>query len=290
MNLTDAIWNSLSNRELALLFWFGSVLTAVFIWNKGRSSIRELLKILLSGIVIKVLAFMILYLFCMVNLIHWLVDLGPQHVKDVLFWMFSVGLVMLFNLSKYKSLEEFKLLIFDAVRFTILIEFIVSFHSFSLITELMLMPFITILALMQVATETKESTRYFAKGVQNVINYILVAIFVFALYKTIVNYEEVLSFTNLISLLLPSTLTILFLPYVYILTLYMAYEDYFIHLDFMTKEMAKVKLLKRAIMRHANLNLDKLARVRQHFSKRAIYDGTDLNNYIKELCNSRTTQ
>lgn len=290
MNLADAIWNSLNNRELALLIWFGGVVMFLFFIRKVRSSIYDVLKTLVRSVVVKIFAFMALYLLCVVCLISWFVDMGPQHLKEIFLWVFTVGLVMVFKANEHKDLGAFRSLIISSLRFTIVVEFIVNFHSFSLAVELVLIPILTILILFQVVGEMKETTRYFANGIQNVINSIVLVIFVFALYKTIVNFDAVASFSNLVLLLLPSTLTLLFLPYVYFLTLYMAYNDYFIHLDFMTREMAKVKLLKWAILRHANLNLDKLTRVKQHFNKRAIYDGTDLNIYIKELCNSRTAQ
>lgn len=283
MNLADAIWNSLNNRELALLIWFGVVVILLFFIRKVRSSVYFLLKTLVRSVVIKIFAFMALYLLCVVYLINWIVDLGPQHLKEIFLWVITVGIVMVFKANEHKDLGAFRSLIMASIRFTIVVEFIVNFHRFSLAVELVLVPILTILFLFQAVGEMNETTHYFANGVQKIINSIILAIFVFALYKTIMNFDAVASFKNLVLLLLPSTLTLLFLPYVYLLALYMAYEEYFIHLDFMTKEKDKVKQLKRAILRHANINLDKLSYIRKHFSKKAIYDGTDLNTYIKNL-------
>ena len=140
----------------------------------------------------------------------------------------------------------------------------------------------------QAVAEMDEKHKVVSKFLQNVIAIAGLSIFCYSLYKTVINFEAVLSFQNLVSFLLPSTITILFIPFVYFLALYSTYESYFIHLDFMTVKKDKVKETKKLILRIANINLDKLLRIKKNFEKRVFYDDTNLKEYIRVI--SRKTK
>ena len=123
-----------------------------------------------------------------------------------------------------------------------------------------------------------EKHKVVSKFLQNVIAIAGLSIFSYSLYKTIVNFDDVLTFQNLVSFLLPSTITVLFIPFVYFLALYSTYESYFIHLDFMTVKKDKVKETKKLI--YLNINLDKL--LKKNFEK-SFYDDTVLKDYVQEI-------
>lgn len=205
-------------------------------------------------------------------------------MKDVLFWLFSVGLILVFKINDSKSNAYFKGIFFSAIKWTIILEFVVNLYSFSLFAEIIILPVLVFLALSQAVAEADEKHKVVSKFLQNVIAVVGLLIFSYSLYKTIVNFNDVLTFQNLVAFLLPSTITILFIPFVYFLALYSTYESYFIHLDFMTVKKDKVKEVKKLILRIANINLDKLLRIKKNFEKRVFYDDTDLKYYIHTIC------
>jgi hypothetical protein len=88
---------------------------------------------------------------------------------------------------------------------------------------------------------------------------------------------------TLVELFLPSVITILFIPFLYSLALYIAYENYFIALDCMTVKTEKVKEVKKYILRTANFNLNKIRNIEKNFHKRVFYDDTDLKSYVKTI-------
>lgn len=51
----------------------------------------------------------------------------------------------------------------------------------------------------------------------------------------------------------------------------------------MTVKKDKVKEVKKLILRIANINLDKLLRIKKNFEKRVFYDDTDLKDYVQEI-------
>lgn len=226
------------------------------------------------------------YLSALVFGLNSIADFGISQYKQTLIWTLSVGLGLLFKITTFGSSEDFRAIIINSFRYTLLIEFIVNLHSFSIWIELIILPCLLFLAVMVAFAETKEEYKAIFKIFNSIFNWALISIFVVALYNLIVDYQTAITYSSLIDMVLPSVLTVCFLPFVYLLTLYMTYESYFIYLDFMTNEKERVKQLKRAILLHANFNIDKIFYIKKNLSKKAIYDGTDLNAYVKSLSRS----
>ncbi len=275
----QAIFN---NREIALLLWLAVIVLAVLL-SKLRKSLIPIVKILTSKMFLIIFSLIGAYLFGIILLLKNLQVWQTSNLKDVLIWLFTVGLILVFKINDAKSNAYFKGIFFSAIKWTIVLEFVVNLYSFSLFTEIIILPVLVFLALTQAVADMDEKHKIVSRFLQNIIGFAGLSIFSYSLYKTVINFDAVLTFQNLISFLLPSTITILFIPFVYFLALYSTYESYFVHLDFMTIKKDKVKETKKLILRIANINLDKLLRIKRNFEKRVFYDDTNLNEYIRVI-------
>jgi len=275
----QAIFN---NRELALLLWIAVIVLAVLL-SKLRKSLVPIIKILTSKMFLIIFSLIGAYLFGIILLFKYLAIWQNSNLKDILFWLFTVGLILVFKINDAKSNAYFKGILFSAIKWTILLEFVVNLYSFSLFAEIMILPVLVFLALTQAVAEMDEKHKVVSTFLQNIIAIVGLSIFSYSLYKTVINFDAVLTFQNLVSFLLSSTITILFIPFIYFLALYNTYESYFIHLDFMTVKKDKVKEVKKLILRIANINLDKLLRIKKNFEKRVFYDDTNLKEYIRVI-------
>ncbi|MFN4000200.1 hypothetical protein [Algoriphagus sp.] len=282
MNVWTDIQAIFNNRELALLIWIAVIVLALLL-SKLRKSLVPIIQILSKRMFLIVFSLIGAYLFVIIFLFKNLEVWQNSNLKDVLFWLFTVGLILVFKINDAKSNAYFKGISLSAIKWTIVLEFVVNLYSFSLFTELIILPVLIFLAMTQAVAEMDEKHKVVSKFLQNVIVISGLSIFSYSLYKTIVNFDDVLTFQNLVSFLLPSTITILFIPFVYFLALYSTYESYFIHLDFMTIKKDKVKVVKKLILRIANINLDKLLRIKKNFEKRVFYDDTDLKDYVQAI-------
>ena len=92
----------------------------------------------------------------------------------------------------------------------------------------------------------------------------------------------IISLKNWKSLLHPVIMTILFLPFAYMLALYMTYEVLFIRVDFLTRDKKVARRLKRQIILTANLNIERLNRISKNLN---IVDFTsdDLKGFVKQI-------
>lgn len=282
MNVWTDIQAIFNNREIALLFWIALIVLAVLL-SKLRKSLVPIFKILTGKMFLIIFSLIGAYLYGIILLLQNLEVWQSSNLKDVLFWLFSVGLILVFKINEAKSNAYFKGIFLSAIKWTIVLEFIVNLYSFSLFKEIIILPILVLLAMTQAVAEMDEKHKVVSKFLQNVIAIAGLSIFSYSLYKTIVNFDDVLTLQNLVSFLLTSTITVLFIPFVYFLALYSTYESYFIHLDFMTVKKDKVKETKKLILRIANINLDKLLRIKKNFEKRVFYDDTVLKDYVQEI-------
>src|SRR5690606_7186131 len=282
MNIWTDIQAIFNNREIAQLLGVVLIVLAVLL-SKLRKSLVPIFKILTGKIFLIIFSLIGAYLCGIILLLKNLEVWQTSNLKDVLFWLFSVGLILVFKISEAKSNAYFKDILLAAIKWEIILEFIVNLHSFSLFTEIIILPVLFLLAMTQAVAEMDDKHKMVSKYLQNVIAVAGILIFSFSLYKSIINFDKVLTIQNLVVSLLPSTLTILFIPFIYILALYSAYESHFIHLDFMTVKKDKVKEVKKLILHIANMNLDKLLRIKKNFEKRVCYDDTDLKSYIQNI-------
>ena len=75
----------------------------------------------------------------------------------------------------------------------------------------------------------------------------------------IADYESLFTINNFLSLLTPILLSLLFLPFLYLVTLYTTYENLFVRFEILLKQNPEfIKPLKRKVLVTNNFNLSKL--------------------------------
>lgn len=272
-----------NNRELSILIWIGVVFAAMMSSKSIRKALLNVVKALLIRTFIIIYFLLALYLAGVISILNQLGFWDFGDLKDTLMWLFSVGLIMVFNVTKARNSNYFKDIIKESIKWTVILEYVVSFYSFSLITEIILIPLLVIIGVTQAASERDIDKKHVTQFLTNLMGIIGLAVISYALYKTVVTYESFFVVDNLLSFLLPIIITILFIPFIYFLALYNAYEMLFLRLDFMTKEKEKVKQVKRYIKIIANINLDKVDKVRANFEKGVFYEDTNFRTYIQSL-------
>ncbi len=287
MNIWTDIQAIFNNREIALLLWISFVVLIV-LFTKARKSLVPIIQILTKKMFLIIFSLIGTYLFAIILVLKIFRVWEYANLKDVLFWLFSVGFILIFKINDAKGNTYFKGIFFSAIKWTIALEFVVNLYSFSLFTEIIIFPVLFFLVATQAVADLDEKHKDISKFLQNVITIIGLVIFSYSLYKTITNFDDVLSFKTLVAFLLPSTITIFFIPFLYFLALYISYESYFIRLDFMTIKKDKVKEVKKLILKTANINLEKLIRIKKNFEKRVFYDDTDLKTYIQTISKTQS--
>lgn len=233
-----------------------------------------------SIVVVNLLA--IIYSSSIIYLLY-LVDFWDSSLlKDSIYWFIGSGFLILFNLNKAGKEEGFfKNILRDNLKLLLILEFVVNFHQFSLVTELILLPVIAFLAMMQAIAEREERTM----KVKSLIDWVF-AIFGFivlgiSIRDIWVDFRGFANIPNLESFLLPIILSITFIPFAYCIALYMNFEVIFIRLSLFLKNKKDLRFAKWRTFLKSKLSLKKLNKLSTKIN--TLHNGTtrdDIRNAI----------
>lgn len=222
--MIDQILQIFNTRELAIIIW--TIFFIVFVSFKSKGIYRDFYNILKNaGALWKMFGSMLLYvslcIFILYKFSWWNLDL----LKITIFWFFGWALVVLFKVNKINTDKNFlKKTIFELAGFTAFISFVTNFYTFHLLLELILVPFLVlvggVLALAQTKGISKITT--LCNGILAILG---LTFLVINGIKAVANFREFASITTLQEFTIPIILSIIFLPYLYFLAVYMKYEQ-----------------------------------------------------------------
>lgn len=277
------LFNYFSTRELSLLIWMVIFVIAMSFNTKLRQSMLSVLNSVFATKIAGVILIMIAY----VGLIVWILAairlFNYSLVKDLVFWFFSFALVSFFSINNAATNSYFKEVLKDCLKWTILVEFLVNFYTLSLVAELILFPVIGIVVLTKAYAQTKEEYGPVNKFLSNVLTLTGLGYFLYVLYKTVTEYEILLSWQTLYSFLFPVVLTICFIPFLYLVVVYMTYELLFIKLNRMAHGEITAEKLKWETFKVAGISLRKINLIDKRIRKFDLYDSGDVVSYIRKL-------
>jgi hypothetical protein len=285
----NQLLNIFSTREIAVIIW-GIILLIGSWFIKGMPQILSgFLKIIGSKIVILLISISAIYTALIVILLWKLCLWDITFLKDTCIWFLFSSISITFNVNKARNFSFFKNIIRDNISIILIFEFIINFYTFSLPVELIVIPIISFIVIIQgfaeVSQKQEPDHQLTASCLKKIIALLSVSLFIFVLYKTMTDYEGLFTIYNLKSFLLPINLTLLFLPFFYGLALYMEYETLFKVMKQMRRyEPSISKKLIRATLLYANVNINKLSRIWKHHS---YFNPAKENpyNYIKRIAN-----
>lgn len=222
-----------STRECATIIIV--VLFFVFFLFKSnvRSSMLTVLKCALSPKLVKAAIFLILYAsifviaFALTTLWKWV------YLKDIIFWVAFAGFPLCFNaVNANLNSGYFRSMISAQLKFMVLVEFIISSYTFSLIAELLLVVFTTFIALIDAFAETKDEYKVVKKITSFILAIIGISTLILSINQLIVSLADINAIDMLISFLIPIVFLFLFIPAAYLFAVYARYDSLFMRMSF----------------------------------------------------------
>jgi hypothetical protein len=270
----------LNNREWALLFWLGAFIVFILSKQPVRKAVVDLLIILFSFQIISHILIVAIYATISVWGLWYLKIWDKTMLKDTILWFFIVPLPLLFNSHNAKEEQKyFRKILFDNLKLTVILEYIVNFYVFNILIELLIVPILAFLGITGVYSEEKAEF----KKVKKVADYLLgifgIFILIFAIYSVISDYKSFFAISNFLSFISPVILTLIYIPFLYLLTLRMIYNGLKIRVAWNFKnDKEKTKLILRTIFYSCMFNMEKVKRV----SKSITYYNTENKNELKD--------
>ena len=277
----------LNNRELAVIFWMFLLVLYITYNSKMhdvRASLRGVLRTLMSKPLLITHALIISYVLI---LVIWLFQLGLwdwSQSKNTIIWLVSVGWLSLFNLDKYRKNQHFyKEFCFSNFKLLAIVQFILGIYTFSIWVELILVPVLALFGMLHAFSQTDKKFLQAEKLITNIFAFYGLGLISYTLYMAIKDFNSLANEATAYDFLIPSILTILYLPFVYLMLLYSTYERVFIRLRFSIKEHKLLKYAKFYAFIRFHFRLNLLDRWVKSLVYVTIQTNADINRSVDEF-------
>lgn len=249
-----------TNREIATLIWFGAIIAAIFIAPKIRGSALAVLRALSQRIFVIVFSIAGLYVAACVALLAKSGIWTPNHLKTTLWWVATVGFVSMFHINRIdEDRTYFQKALRDILGFAPAFIFLIESYSFPLLVEIFFVPLMAFLGMMLAFADRPEHAP--AKTfLTNLTALIGISLLGYALYQTARHWVEFATVETLREFLIPFQLSLMFLPFLYVMSVYTVYERVLASLRWSVKDDRLRRYAKWRAILHFRFNLDLLKR------------------------------
>ncbi|MFW5490294.1 MAG: hypothetical protein ACNI3A_18030 [Desulfovibrio sp.] len=240
------IITTVNPRELAIISWMGIFLVGALASEKLRTPILNIFKAALNKKSVIVYLLITSYTLSCTYLLSTVDLFTANQTKSVIIWIFTVALRQIVRQKKFQEdlLKEILTLLKTSITYISIISFFINRIPFNFYFEFILgVPFIIFLGLFLAVNESTNN-----KIPLKLLNIIFSFLVIFILIRTLVYIHQDNESYSLQSMaldfILPTILTILYIPLLTILTLFFSYEILFIRINFIVKNKRLAKYAK----------------------------------------------
>ncbi|WP_259780602.1 hypothetical protein [Aestuariispira ectoiniformans] len=195
---------------------------------------------------------------------------SEKDLKETFVWIFTFALVTLFNVNKSKNEHDFLVSsIKGTIGASVFVIYVAELYAFPLLVEIFIYP---VLVFFVIAKEF--SKRDDCKILEYTSEFIIISFLVSAIVNSVThvleNYENIDGFYILKDFCLPIILSILYLPFVYLFSVFLTYERIYVHLNLFGCDESIRPFVKREIFRRFGINADLLRRVEKALRREKI--------------------
>lgn len=216
----------LTNRELASIIWLAIFALAICSYRNVRIALLQVLKAFLARSIVLAFAALLVWITLTVELLTLIGVWHSDDMKITLQWVITFALALFFKANQAGEEAGFyKAAIKEAAGFTVLVLFVIDFHNFNIWLELLLVPTVTVMALMQVFSTTKQefaSARWLLTWVMAIVGIVYL---IYGVREVFESPSAFFTFAMFREFLDPLLLSLLLLPFIYLLSTYLQYES-----------------------------------------------------------------
>lgn len=226
-----------SNREIALSIWLFVFLFWCFTQQEVRDSIKGVLLAFCHRSILTIFGLMAGYIYLAVGFLSSAGLWDFDQLKSTLMWFFFVASVELFRANSIgEEKGYFVKSIKNHFKFLVVLEFIVAFQSFSLAAELIIVLISTLVMFIMVVAESKEEHVLVAKIMSRILSSFGIVMVCFGLYFIILKFGEFAQLKTFMNFTTPIALSILLLPFIFVISVYIRYERILVRVNIYTED------------------------------------------------------
>lgn len=216
-----------------------------------------------------------------------LIEVGfwdSQQYKNAALWFFFAGFWSVFKVVGINEREGyFKEALLGLAKITVLVEFLVSFNSFSFWFELVFIPVFSFFVIMWEFSKLKDEHKVLSVFLERVVLVIGVGLFLHFLYMLFDSPRNFVSLGTVYDFFVPIILAIGAFPYLYALMVYAEYERVFSRVKIIFKDDLLAKYAIKMAVINFGFRLSSLSRWVHYISLPGAKEKSGIDNSIKRV-------
>lgn len=281
----DGIYNILSTRELAAAIWIFLIFLIIFFKTDTRKALISFIKTLFAKWIRRFILSIVIYTLFITFLLSRCSFWDWLYLKDVFVWLITTGFFISINAVDKKSDEFYiKNVLKENIKLIMIVEFFFNTFTFNLVVEILLLPFITIVSLMEYYCTIQkgkeyEMTKKFLSGILTLTGLIIC---INTVKVVVVSFDKLDYINLLINFLIPIIYLFLFIPFEYFWELYSKYQTLFCRLTIsFGNDKKKFKLKYRlCVLKVCGLSVKNVIFFQQAYYNKHYFNMNEDNFYI----------
>jgi hypothetical protein len=251
----------LDNRQAAVLFWIAVLIAALVLPSAERrhSAAQPIKTLVTSHKIVLTLLGMTLYIIAVVGVFALAGQWREILVAELVFWYFGVAFILFIQTAD--AAEDptfFRTRLSRAFAFAVLISFLVNVYAFPVYVEVVLVLIVSVLAMLLVFAQSRDEYKSVIPLV-TVLLFVAVGAMLGNAINRIAHDTDGFATANTLRLFLaPLVLTLLLLPFVYLLALWISYSGFFFTLNWQMGEKTLLRYTKWGAFKRCRFHLSRI--------------------------------
>ena len=273
----------INNRDLSIAIW----LAMLIVWASSKKPIRQSLlhvaKAMTARVIIISLGAVVTYVALLVYILYAFRVWEIGNLKDSVLWFFGSAFVMFVHINRAGEDRYFLEAVVDNLKLAAIIGFVLNLYVFSIWIELVLVPFLFILAGLIGVASSNSKHQEVEKLLTNVLALVGIVFLMFAVIGIAQDSRGFLSLDNLRDFLIPLLLSVGFLPFIYALGLYVLYDSIFSRMELFSSSPEIALHAKFSTFRAFNFNLSAVRSWSRGMGRLDLKAKSDIVEALKEF-------
>lgn len=256
-----------STREIATAIWLIIFIICCFASPKIRKSAACVIKTFCTPKLFIPFVLMLVYAALIVLVLTFLPFWKWIYIKDISIWVLIAGIPSCYKaIGKKTNENQFQNMILDTLKFAVLVEFVISSFTFSLVAELLIQPAVLFLVLLDAVAGTKTEYKPAKKLTSCLMILAGIAVIGFTLKEAVNSYQTLGAFDLLVSFFTPIAFSFLYVPVAYGFVIYAKYDTLFVRMSFYEPMDKKIRHYHRkAVLSACGLSYKRIDMLQQEY-------------------------
>ncbi|MFT5727057.1 MAG: hypothetical protein ACI8PB_001189 [Desulforhopalus sp.] len=259
---------TLNNREIAIIIWVLLGLGYLAISPKlknVRLAVPNLIKSTFAKPLVRLYFTILIYAIIEIVLLHYFGLWDFTQIKNTIIWFVAIAIFSSFQIYNIEDTKKYFLkVLWNACSIVAVLKFVVNLYPFDLIFEIILVPVYCFAVVVYVISERNEKTLIISRAMQYALLIVGVFLISRAIYTTMISLLQNVPQPIVSNFITPPLLTVLFLPFLFILLLSDVYGRAFLKINYHFKSKFKSKLTKLIAIILFNFNFHLVERWGNH--------------------------